>query len=1106
MVKKLLTLLCSSFFFAAGVTAQVTVQGTVLDAVTGEPLPAANVVLDELQRGAPADADGNYEIRNVPSGTYTIIVTYVGYNQYEQALEVGNQDVTFNISMQPSTVGLDDVVITAFGISRDEKSIGYAVQSVGSDDVTRVTEENLVGALSGKVAGVQVIGNSGANLGGSQKIRIRGSNGLSDGQPLFVVDGVPISNQSFSQATRGRDFGNLVSDLNLQDVENISVLKGAAASALYGNRASNGVIIISTKRGSSSDRPSMTVEYSNNTQIESIDILPNYQNQYAGGYNQNFLKYTPDGRALSADGSTLQSDGSAYNGEVHNALNYAADESWGPKMDGTLYRPWWSWFPGADFDGDGADDYGKLIPLESNPDNVRNFFETGVSVSNALAISGGNSIASYRVSLRNVAQSGVMPNSELDKTYLNFNGSLSHSDKFTSRVSANYTNSQTQGRPALGYSPAQGNPVQSFNQWFQRQLDMDKLKKYNQPSGYVSWNLRSPTNTRPLYWDSPYFTTNENVSLDDRNRLFGKYELNYKVLPNWDVTADISLDTYDFVTEDRIATGGLEQDWYEVAKRSRREINYGFNTQYQQDFDDVYVSTLIGGNLRTEDYSSVINSTSGGLSIPDYYNIEASTDRPNTTSYKEEVEVRSIFGTATVGYLDLIYLDGSVRTDWSSALPANDNAYTYYGLSASLVFTELDFFDNQDILSFGKLRASMAQVGDEINPYLISPTYNPAANYGSNPAQTVPNTLANPELTAAVSSDIEFGTELRFFNGDIRLDLNYYQSIRDNEILNLQVPGTSGYSAATINAGEFETTGFETQLGVTAFQNKDWFVDFNLNWATSESIVNELADGLTTRTLENAYFGVQLLAREGEEWGRAVTSGGYGGYTEHENGGNIMDATGTYQLTLNKDLGTISPDFNGGFSSSIKYKNFSLGFLIDFQKGGQFYSISKMFNAYSGLGKNTVGDNILGNPLRDPILDSSGNQVGYIALDDAAPNSGGYLVEGVDANGNELQILKDPLTHFANMFSNKEAWLYDASYVKLREVNLTYAIPSSLIESLPISRASVGVELRNALLLYSSVSGVDPSAIQNGVTGFSFWEGGGLPGTRSVGFNVNVTF
>ncbi|MEX0660916.1 MAG: SusC/RagA family TonB-linked outer membrane protein [Balneolaceae bacterium] len=1099
MMKRILcSLLLFTFLHGIGVFANTiqaqssTITGTITDANNGNPIPQVNIFIVELETGEATDFEGRFEIPNVDHGTYTIRISSIGYITSESEITVDANNTVFDFSLQEDIQALDDVVVTAFGLTREEKSLGYSVQSIDSDAINRVSQDNIVGALAGKISGVQVVGASGANLGGSQRIRIRGANGLSDGQPLFVVDGTPINNSNFTlgETARGRDLGNLASDLNLQSVASVSVLKGAAAAALYGNRASNGVILVETKKGQMSANQPIQVNFSNSTYLQNVSILPEYQNEYAGGYNQSLLDYTDPETGASVKG-----------------LNYAADESWGPRMEGQMYRPWWSWYH-HDFTGDGQDDYGTEIPLEANPDNVRNFFDTGFKVSNNLSISGGSSNSSYRVGLSNNMNKGVMPNNTQDKNAINFSGALSHNDKFTSRVSFNYVNTQTEGRPALGYSAAQGNPVQAMNQWFQRQLDMEYLREYRTNDGTLTtWNIQSPSNTTPLYWDSPFFSTNENVSNDSRDRLYGNYSMNYSLKDNLELIGKMHLDTYSFIAEDRIATGGLEEDWYYVAQRSRREVNYELGAQYSETFQDFTVDGYVGGNIRTENFKNVIQQTVGGLSTPNFFNIAASINRPDVSNFTEEKRVNSTFGTVTLGYRDLLYLDGSLRNDWSSSLPDDDNSNLYYGISSSLVFTEFDAFANQNILSFGKIRASLAQVGNDLSPYQVYRTYSSGSPYGSQPTQAVPNALNNPNIRPSVSTDYEFGVDLRFLNGRLRTDINYYNSVREDEILNLTVPGASGYQTNVVNAGKFTTNGLEVSLGATLVETADLNVDIDANWSTSYSEVNELTDGIDTRVLENAYFGAALYATEGEEWGEVRSTGGYGGYAIHEETGKrIVNPNGSYALTGNKVLGNILPDWTGGVSLGVDYKNFSLGAFVEYQKGGNYYSVNQMFGHSTGVTKASVGNNTLGNPVRDPVVDADGNEVTYVPLGQAAPSSGGALTEGVDENGNEVAYLRQASSFYYEQFLNKEKWFKDASFVKLREVKITYNLPANLISSLPLRSASVALDFQNLWLIYASEEGVDPSTIQNNGNGFGWWAGGGVPPTRSIGFNINLGF
>ncbi len=1094
MLRKLLSSalgLCILLLFSANVYAQDgTVTGKLTDSKTGEPLPGANVLIVELNQGAATNAKGVYTLEDVPTGTYTLRATFVGYDDKEVTLEVESGTNRQNIKLTPSTVGLDNVVVTAFGLTREQKSLSYSVQDVSGEQLSTAAQTDVIESLSSQVSGVQVIGNAGAAIGGSPKIRIRGASGLSTSDPLIVVNGTPISNQKISIADR--DYGNLASDLNLDNVESVSVLKGAAAAALYGNRAADGVVVIKTKGGEVGEQP-VQVNFSNKTTFSEVGILPGYQNKYAGGYSGRLHDYTDP-----------------VNGQTYKGLQYQADESWGPPMNGQEYRPWWSWYHG-DFDGDGQDDYGETANLNPKPDNIRNFFDTGLQLSNSITVSGGASNASFRASVEDFHQKGVFPNSRLDKMFLNFNGALQHTDKLTSKLNFSYVNTQTRNRPAQTYSPdnGQGSPFQMFNQWFQRQLSMDELQNYKLADGTITtWNIRSPTNLRGNYWNSPYFTVNENIPRDERDRLYGNYEMKYNLMDNLSVSGIIHADVYAFSMEDRVASGGLETDWFMTRQITRREMNYEANLNYQNDFGDISFDGFLGANLRQERYNRISEETSGGLSTPNLFNISASVSRPNVSNYKSKKDVSSLFGTFNFGWRDMVYADITLRNDWSSTLPDDNNSYLYYGFSGSFIFTEA-FDVSNNILSFGKLRASIAQVGNDVGPYRISQTYNVTSPFGSSPSLTVPDTRPNTELKPAISTDYEVGLDLRFLDGDLRLDGTYYESIAEDEILQLDVSSSSGYDQVLINAGKFTKKGVELMLSGTPVQTQDFSVDMTVNWSKILSNkVNKLHPDLKSRLLEKpTYFStgspIGLWAEEGAEWGKVIAPG----YTRNDNGEPIINpASGMPFINPRVNHGTILPDWNGGFNTTVNYNNFSLSASIGFQKGGLFYSISKMFNNYSGLGEASVGTNPLGNPYRDPVLTSNGTPAATVQRSDAHENSGGILVSGVDQQGNPVEYLTAPTQKFLYDFVMKDPYMYDASYVKLRNVQLTYNLPNRTVSQLPVRSASISVHAQNPWLIYANADGMDPSIVQDVGNSFGWWEGAQAPNTRSVGFSVNLGF
>ena len=1078
-----LVIIMSTFALQAG----VRVSGTVTTE-SGDPLSYANVTVVGTNVGTASSEDGSYTLdlpSNLGAGqSVTLTAGYIGYKSSEASVTLEAQGNTQNFSLEADVLGVEEVVVTALGISKSKKALGYSVQDVKSEELNMVEQDNVVNALSGKVAGVQVLGMAGGSLGGSAKIRLRGANGMSDTQPLWVVDGTPLDNTSFSSAYSGRDYGNMANDVNMDDIASISVLKGASASALYGSRAANGVILITTKKGTSKKK-GMGLSYSLTTGQEDLLILPEYQNEYAGGYTQDFLT------AVDPE-----------DGQTYNILNYAADESWGPRMDGTMYRPWWSWIH-ADFTGDGVDDYGTQIPLSPQPDNVKDFFDTGVSTTHSVTLDGGSDNSAYRLSVKSNSANGIIPNSSLDKSNVGFSGSLNLTSRLTSTLNLNYANTQGFGRPASGYSPSQGNPLQSFNQWFQRQLDMDKLRDYKGDDGSIySWNMRSVSDQRPLYWDSPFFTLYENVSEDERNRLFGNFSMKYQHSEDLTFDGTVRTDMYDFVIEDRLGSGGLETDFYSMQKISLREMNYEGRATYTKGFSAFNLRGVLGGNYMEKNTSDSYSGTSGGLSLPGFYNLDASVDRPSVNTSTTRRAINSVFGQVALDYGGFLYSDFSLRNDVSSTLPESNNSYTYYSLSNSLVFTELV---SLPFVSFGKLRASVAQVGSDTDPYSVALTYSVGTPYGSSASLAVPNTLPNPDLKPSISTDTEFGLELAMLDNRLRFDVASYTSVKEDEIIDLSVPGASGYTTTLVNAGKFTTTGTEIQVSGTPISTDDLTLDLALNWAASESMVDELAEGMDARSLFRAYWGTYLYANVGEEWGIIQGTG----YKKHANGERLVDpTTGNYLYETNMEFGSVLPDNTGGFRVDARYRNFEVGAFFDFQNGGQFYSLTRQWGLYSGMTTNTIGNNNLGNPIRDQVMHADSGAVGFVLLSDAASNSGGVLIEGVDEDGNPVSYLLDAVSWAANSYYKRsEENLVDGSYLRFREFRLGYNVPSSLLESVPFVAANIGLSVRNVAMLSSAEKGIDPTTASNGHgDGFSYWEGGVLPSTRAVSLSVKLTF
>lgn len=1017
--------------------AQRTVTGKVSDQ-KGEALIGASILVKGTTSGTVTDLDGAYTLE-VPAGGTTLSISYTGYTTQE--FEIGASSV-IDITLAEG-VTLSEAVVTALGITRDKKSLTYSAQEIKNADLNISRSSGFVDALSGKVAGVQIVGapSSGFREG---NIRIRGIGGLSGANPLYVLDGTPVD----------------ASAINMDNVESVSVLKGPAATALYGNRASGGVVVVTSKKGVKGS--GLGIEINSSTTFDKVSLLPKYQNEYAGGYDQEFLKfeYTP---------AIHPAEWAKFQGQ--NLLDYSADESWGPKMDGRLYRPYYSWY-------EGTPDFGVEIPLVPQPDNIKNFFETGKVYNNNIAFSGGGDNYSFRVNYNNITKELVIPNSKQARNIISMIGSFDLSKLITVGANINYKNTDQYGTVLEGYGIGL---TGSFNQWFHRQLDVEKLKQYRNPDGTLnSWNINSPVDTKPLYWDNPYFDVYENTPNDFEDRIYGDFSLTFNLAKNLKVQGFVRSDIKKAKGDRRFTEGGLGTPFYAYYNNSEVETNYEGLVSYNNRSGKFSYDFNLGANIRKDNDLFSSASTVGGLAIPGYYNIASSVDRPNVGQSTFQKEVRSLYGRGSLGFNDFAYLDFSVRNDWSSALPEGNNSYLYPMIGGSLVFSEL--IPVNKVLSFGKVRYSYAQVGSDLDPHQINPIYGSGSFYGSNATQSVPNTLRNINLRPQLTSTHEAGVEMKFLNNRVGFDVTYYTDINEDQILQLTVPATSGYTVAIINAGKITREGLEVQLTGTPLKSRNFNWDVTFNWATNKSVVEELADGLDNRQLGAAPFGPTLNAKVGEEWGALIGRA----YRRDANGNRLVGSNGAFLFDNNQPLGSVLPEFTGGLVNSFNFKGIQLRASIDYQKGGQFYSTTAMFNVYSGLGAETVGLNDKGVPKRDPV--SAG---------------GGIRAEGVTADGQPNTVYRAADAYYKSLFRLSEEWIFDASFLKIREVSLGYNFDPKKLGLNFATKLNVAIVGRNLLFFGKETKerGFDPSE------GEVFWyEGGQLPQTRAFGFNISLGF
>ncbi|NBB18148.1 SusC/RagA family TonB-linked outer membrane protein [Runella sp. CRIBMP] len=1036
-------LLCSISLFAQ----DRTITGKVI-ADDGSILPGVSITVRGTTRGATTDSEGSYKIA-VPTGSQ-LVFSFIGFTNQE--VTVGTQNV-IDVRLMPDATQLQEVVVTALGIPRDKKALNYSVQEIKGDKITAARDPNVANALAGKIAGVQVLGQSAAKFG-TPNIRIRGVNSLTGGDPLYVVDGTPTD----------------ISQVNMDDVESLSVLKGPSATALYGNRASGGVVVITTKKAKSGEAK---LDINHSTTLDMIGMLPKYQNEYGGGYSQ-------DWETFSFNPAIHPADWKSFDGQ--KILDYSADESWGPKIDGSPHRSAFSWQQGPEF--------GQLTPYSAQPNNVRDFFNKPISNNTNIAFSKGGENFQARVSYTHISTNGIIPNSKQSKDFLSAKNTITLLKNLTANLNINYTSTRGTNVPADNYGSSGGvlggfnQTIGSFNQWFQRQLRIEDLKNYKNPDGtFRSWNIGGPLDPKPKYWDSPYTQMYESTNSRLDTRLFGDFGLTYQFSKYLKGSVTARRDQRQYNQQGRVAYGTLNAGGlgaFANYVENSRENNYEGLLSFDKTFGELSVVANAGGNIRYNLVETYSQATSGGLTSPGFYNIAASKDRPAISNNRFERRVNSLYGNVSLGYKDIVFLEASLRNDWSSTLPVANNSYLYPSLSGGVILTEL--LPRNPILSYAKVRAGYAQVGTDVGPYQIFQTYTTGNAFGSNATQYLPTLLPNADLKPGLSSSYEAGLDMKFMNNRFGVEFTWYQNDNKNQIIPLPVDPTSGYRNAIINAGLIQTKGLELHIFANPVKSERGFNwDFDINLDRNRSKVIKLADGLTNYQLGGpTWRTLTVNAREGEDWGLLV-----GKKIRTLDGKRVVDANGFYIVDDQKSLGSVLPTFKGGFLNSFTYRNLSLRVNTDFIVGGRFFSTTRMFNAYAGLAAETAGLNELGNPKRDPVS-----------------KGGGVLLDAVTQDGkpNTTRVETQEL-YEDKFFALNDQWTYDQTYVKLREVALGYNLPKSLLSRVKVKSANISFIVRNPLLIYSAVGGgLDISESE------TFWtEGGQLPPVRSFGLNLRLS-
>jgi len=1092
----------------SGMTQTRVIAGKVSSSEDGSPIPGVSVSVKGTTMGTTSDVNGLYSL-TIPTSAKTLVFSFVGMKRMEVDLTAGSK---IDVTLMPETIGVDEVVVTALGISREKKSLGYATQEVKGEIVNSVKSANFANALSGKISGVQVQRNQ--NMGGSTNVIVRGSKSLQgSNQVLYVVDGVPINNNigkytaigvtsGQAAAVMGYDYGNAASDIDPESIESINVLKGSAATALYGSRASGGVIMITTKKGKlakAGEQSIIGVSLNSSFTTSTIDksTFPTYQDQYGAGYGGTtpppFLMRTTSGSLTTND---------PVNDPLVRWVSMTEDASFGPKFDG---KPVWGWYsvdPESPW-------YKQSKPWEFSKNGPLTFFETPRTLSNTVAIDKSSEFGTMRLSYTNYNTEGLMPNSSLIKDNLTLNGTWIITNKITVSASANYIKQKAKGRNTTGYN---GNLVSNFRQWLQTNIDYKDLKTaYEMTRRNLTWNYNAGL-TGPIYSDNPYWMMYENYQNDARTRFIGNASINYKVTSWLDIFGRVSADSYNELQEERRAVGsvpgriGIDNvpvsvgSGYVRRDNTFSEYNYDLMLNFKKKINESFnLNGVIGFNERRTNNTYFSNGTIGGLIVPRVYSLQNSVGTLSLPlEVNEIIGVRSMYASVSLGYKDFLFLDGTFRQDYASTLPEGQSKYQYPSITGAFLFSHIL---KKDWLSLGKLRLNYAEVGNLAGFDMLQDVYlaNSAFNGASN---RLAATKKNPNLKSERTNSIETGLELSFFNSRLGLDLAAYKTNSKDQIMPLPVSQTTGFQNLLVNAGELENKGIEIAVNANPVKIGDFRWDVTINWAKNKNKVVSLYPGITNLRLNSANLqsGVTINAEVGQPYG--VIKGT--DFTYDANGKKIINATtGNPVISTRSDLtiGSFTPDWTGGVYNSLTYKNLTFSFLIDMQKGGDIYSLDMWYGMGSGLYPETAFINDLGNPVRDPIVGTPGNY---------GANSGGYIIEGVNvANGvstpNVTRVNASKSTGFGNGNMPKKEFVYDAGYVKLREASISYIIPSSLLKKTFIRGASVSVVGSNLWILKKNLPYADPESgmTAGNIQGYSV---GSLPTTRDFSFNLKLNF
>jgi TonB-linked SusC/RagA family outer membrane protein len=1112
---------CAMLFNSEVIAQTIDITGNITSSEDGMSLPGVSIIVKGTTEGDTSDFDGNYSI-NVRSSA-TLVFTSVGFISQEIAV---NGQTAINVVLEQSSEALDEVVVTALGIKREEKSLGYSISKVAGEELTRVVQENVLNSMAGKVSGVTISSTGGT--GSSVSMVIRGATSLStDNQPLFVVDGVPLASSVNNVGGFGSDnrvdYGNAISDLDPESIEDVTILKGPSAAALYGARAGNGVVLITTKKAKKGQ--SMTVSVTSNTVFD----IPSKFINASSGFSTGFFSYRPENVGQSL---------------LVPTINPAEGTGSGPENDQGFFAVQW----GAPLDANGVP-----IPTEvvSYPNNIDNFLnDYAYTTTNGASVSSSAESVNYRLGFTNMQHEGLIPNTDLQKNNVSLAASSELWDKLTVSTNVNFSNSWADNRSS---SNRGSNPLQAAY-FHPTNIDITKLRDYNVGGDDI---LRVSDEH-----ENPYFLANDVNNSFNRYRIYGNVMANWEISPSFSLMGRYSLNKSDEIQESKLAPGyGREPNngSYGIRTTESLERNIDVLLTYNKDWEDFTLTTSIGGNNLYQKGSALVNSskTGSGLIVPNVFTVQnISSGALNYSNSRSERAIYSAYGLANLGFKNTLYLDITARNDWSSTLPAENRSYFYPSASLSVLVDQI--FDFGQNVNMFKLRGGWAQVGNDTSPYNLVNTYGNEGQWDEATQLNKSSSLLNAQLEPEESTSLEFGTDIKMFSNRLRFEGTYYTVDNKNQILGIPLAASTGFGRRLINAGLLQSTGWEFLLGGTPVRTEDWTWNLDMNFTKSETKIIELEDGVdfidfwgNARVDNIGYAENSAAGRDGlvgnlysRETLRVTDENSeYFGYPILGTG---LDAEWQGGEELSK-IGNYNPDFIMGLQSSLSYKNFTLDMTMDWRSGGQYVSQTFRYMSESVLTQTWLDElvhpgDLGGAPsqeLRDWVVENedrlllgdklrpvggptpeyggfpesfSGNTVydgtfapGVTGTHDA---SGNFILESENL-GNEGTVFLPYVVSYP--WDIGRANMFDADYIKLREVSLSYRLPNDLTEKLGMQAVNVSIYSRNIMLwTKDSDLGIDPERAFQAEASGGFSQGverfNVNPWVVPIGFKVGVTF